>query len=203
MNAPSEGDRHRSPPSRTTVEPPSARLRLRSARAADAPAIARHRAALFREMDGLSEAQVASYGRVFARWYRAELSAGRLIGRVVENRAARLVAEGLLWLQPRQPSPRFPHTALPYLFQVYTEPRYRGGGWATAVVASLVDWAKAEGYPRVALHATEAGRHIYERLGFTPTPEMRLELGLPSASPSDPARGGRRGTARTRPRGEA
>jgi GNAT superfamily N-acetyltransferase len=105
-----------------------------------------------------------------------ELRARRLWGFVAVTPAGRPVAGGLLWLQPRSPSPRFATTAIPYLFSIYTEPEYRGRGIATRIVQTLVATADARGYPRVELFATEAGRGLYERLGFRPTTHMRLTL---------------------------
>jgi GNAT superfamily N-acetyltransferase len=38
----------------------------------------------------------------------------------------------------------------------------------------IIDWARAERLDRLVLHASEAGRSLYERLGFVGTNEMRL-----------------------------
>jgi hypothetical protein len=35
---------------------------------------------------------------------------------------------------------------------------------------------RANGWPRISLHASELGRGLYEDLGFKPTNEMRLVL---------------------------
>jgi hypothetical protein len=37
----------------------------------------------------------------------------------------------------------------------------------------IIDWARAEQLDRLVLHASEAGRSLYERLGFVGTNEMR------------------------------
>jgi hypothetical protein len=37
----------------------------------------------------------------------------------------------------------------------------------------LMDWASARGCDRVVLHASDAGRDLYESLGFVRTNEMR------------------------------
>jgi len=41
----------------------------------------------------------------------------------------------------------------------------------------LLGWAQAEGYDRVSLHASDAGRALYASLGFRPTNEMRWTRG--------------------------
>ena len=38
---------------------------------------------------------------------------------------------------------------------------------------TLLKWAIAQGYDRVHLHASDAGRPLYQSLGFVPTNEMR------------------------------
>ena len=38
---------------------------------------------------------------------------------------------------------------------------------------TILDWALAQGFDRVSLHASDAGRALYQSLGFEPTNEMR------------------------------
>lgn len=59
---------------------------------------------------------------------------------------------------------------------VYTEPAQRGQGLARRLVAMALDYCRAEGIPMAALHASDAGRPIYEAMGFSETGEMRLRL---------------------------
>jgi hypothetical protein len=40
----------------------------------------------------------------------------------------------------------------------------------------MIQWLKDQGFTSVALHASDAGRHLYETLGFQLTNEMRLSL---------------------------
>jgi len=161
-------------PRRRAALPPFA---LRPIRPADAPLLARQRAALFRDMHEFSAAAVRRHGRSFRPWLLRELRAGRLVGRVAESSSGVPIGGGLLWFQPRHPSPRFPQMEQPYLLSVYTEPAHRGRGVATAVVRALVEVARRRGYARVDLHATEMGRSLYAKLGFRPTNQMRLALG--------------------------
>jgi hypothetical protein len=36
-----------------------------------------------------------------------------------------------------------------------------------------MDWSREQGFDRVVLHASDAGRPLYEKIGFKPTNEMR------------------------------
>jgi len=167
------------------------RARFRRATLKDVSTVARFRRALFEEMEEHSAESLDRYDPVFTKWYVRELRAGRLTGVVAESESGMPIATGLAWLQPRHPSPRFPHTELPYILQVYTVPDARRRGVAAAIVEALVEEARTNGYPRVLLHATRSGRSVYERLGFEATSEMRIEF----------PRSGLSATARTKRRG--
>jgi GNAT superfamily N-acetyltransferase len=132
-------------------------------------------------MGDVTPASVRNYLPVFRRWFLRELRSGRLWGYLAETPRGRAVAGGLLWLQPRLPSPRFGSWVAPYVFSVYTHPHHRGRGVASRVVAALVASAAERGYTRVELHSTDRGGHLYERLGFEPTTQIRITLG--DASP--------------------
>jgi GNAT superfamily N-acetyltransferase len=56
---------------------------------------------------------------------------------------------------------------------VYTEPEWRRQGIARALMKVLMEWAAGQGTDRVVLHASDAGRPLYQSLGFEPTNEMR------------------------------
>jgi GNAT superfamily N-acetyltransferase len=156
---------------------------------ADLPVVLRQRESLFREMDDVPPDLVRRYLPRFRRWFRRELASGRLWGYLALSDSDVPVGGALLWLQPRLPSPRFEHSVGPYVFSVYTEPSYRGRGIATRLVSALVASAAARGYRRVELHATEMGLHVYKRLGFQPTTQMRVTLDppRPRRRPSRPA----------------
>lgn len=61
-----------------------------------------------------------------------------------------------------------------YIFGVRVEPAYRGGGIATRLTRACIDFLREIECAQIRLHASDAGRPIYERLGFVPTNEMRL-----------------------------
>ena len=64
-----------------------------------------------------------------------------------------------------------------HLMNVYTVPTYRRQGAARAMVSALVDEAKGRGVTEISLDATEAGRPLYEALGFRANEEgMTLRL---------------------------
>jgi GNAT superfamily N-acetyltransferase len=60
------------------------------------------------------------------------------------------------------------------IINVFTEPQWRHQGVAVLLLRRIIAWAAAERLDRLVLHASEAGRSLYERLGFVGTNEMRL-----------------------------
>ncbi|HWZ59701.1 MAG TPA: GNAT family N-acetyltransferase [Gemmatimonadaceae bacterium] len=61
------------------------------------------------------------------------------------------------------------------IVNIYTDPAWRRRGIAVLVMHAILGWTQAEGITRVVLHASAAGRSMYERLGFVANNEMRYE----------------------------
>lgn len=59
------------------------------------------------------------------------------------------------------------------ILNVYTEPAWRRRGLAVLLMQRVLDWAAANGVKSLVLHASNDGRPLYEKLGFTATNEMR------------------------------
>ena len=62
---------------------------------------------------------------------------------------------------------------------VYVRPDQRGQGLARRLLERVLDECAAHGVTQVSLHASEAGRPLYEKLGFKPTNEMKLKVERP------------------------
>ena len=53
-----------------------------------------------------------------------------------------------------------------YLLNMYTKPEWRGKGVATEIVKCILEHAQSIQLKVVRLHASNAGRPVYEKLGF-------------------------------------
>ena len=64
-----------------------------------------------------------------------------------------------------------------HLMNVYTNEAYRGQGIARKMVSLLIDEARGRGCTEISLDATDCGRPLYEKLGFSANAEgMVLSL---------------------------
>jgi predicted acetyltransferase len=63
-----------------------------------------------------------------------------------------------------------------YVMNVVTVPTYRRRGIARRVMTDILRWLAEQGVEHVTLHATEAGRPLYQELGFVASNEMRLRI---------------------------
>ena len=73
---------------------------------------------------------------------------------------------------------RLVHGPQALVLNVYTERAWRRRGVADALMRELLRWCRGNGIESVVLHASGEGRPLYEKLGFSPTNEMRYDGGL-------------------------
>ena len=152
---------------------------IRRAVAGDVATIARHRVAMFRDMGQVpSEALAAALLQASTAALGALLQDRSYVGWLALDGRNAVVAGAGAHVKPQLPrisldGGRLVTEALPLVVNVYTEPAWRSRGIARALMRALMDWATAEGFDRLLLHASDAGRPLYASLGFVPTNEMR------------------------------
>lgn len=61
-----------------------------------------------------------------------------------------------------------------HLMNVYTKPQYRRQGVAQRMLELLIEEARERGVTEISLDATEEGRALYERCGFSPSSECMV-----------------------------
>jgi len=130
---------------------------------------------MFEEMRSAESAALDDMATRFAPWVKREIAAERYLGwfAVAEG----TVAAGLgLWLMEWPPHVVGRASRRGYLLNVYTEKRFRRLGLARELVEVAVEWCRGNGVDVMVLHASDAGRRMYEELGFGATNEMRMVL---------------------------
>ncbi|HVO25999.1 MAG TPA: GNAT family N-acetyltransferase [Candidatus Margulisiibacteriota bacterium] len=148
---------------------------LRDATLADVTTIARHRVSMFRDIGMLHEHDATALETGSRAHLTTALADGTYRGWVIEYQGAVVAGTGVILrpLLPRPESPRGGEDA--EVLNVYTERAHRRRGLARRLVQHVLSWARARGLRQISLHASDAGRPLYEQLGFVPTNEMRRE----------------------------
>jgi GNAT superfamily N-acetyltransferase len=137
---------------------------------------------MFRDMGQLPADQEAAIVGATADYLRVALPRGEYLGWVAESALSppEPVGGAGVQLRPILPRPRPSSEAIELgpeaiVLNVYVEPEWRRRGVADALMRAVLDALAERGIRRIVLHASEDGRRLYERLGFVPTNEMRLE----------------------------
>lgn len=147
-------------------------LEIRTATVEDAALIAGHRRAMFWEMANASAEVLDAMSAHFEPWAARMIGEGKYLGFIAMDGERPAAGAGLLILD-WPPHPLDPASGYRgYLLNVYVEPEYRRQGLAHALVERCMAEAGVRGMRVVALHSSDAGRRIYEELGFKTTSEM-------------------------------
>ncbi|MGW2632186.1 GNAT family N-acetyltransferase [Streptomyces chattanoogensis] len=167
----------------------------RAALPEDAAELVRLRRLMFLAMNGRDEP--GSWERDAEAVARRQLAGpdAPLAGFVVDGEgdgAPHLAACAVGRIEERLPAPGHPSGRFAFVFNVCTDPRYRGRGYARATTEALLDRFAERGVTRVDLHATDEAEPLYRSLGFT---EHATPLSLDLRSR---AGAGQAGTAQTR-----
>ncbi|MEY2489247.1 MAG: hypothetical protein QOC70_1189 [Verrucomicrobiota bacterium] len=162
----------------------SDRFTIRPATLEDVDAIAEHRARMFDEMGQVPPKAFQPLRAKSSERLRDLLTRGEYIGWLAIPTEHSDIIAGGAGVQLRNVLPH----PLPgakegngiadgrhaIILNVFTEPQWRRQGVAVLLLRQIIEWARAERLDRLVLHASEAGRPLYKRLGFVGTSEMRL-----------------------------
>jgi GNAT superfamily N-acetyltransferase len=149
---------------------------VRRVRPADVDAWARFRVALMVSERLIEDTEAAPLESTVARWLAGRLDSPTF-GAFVAELDGRVIGSGGISLYENPPGPG-PSTREAYIMSMYVEREHRGRGAARAVLAALLDFARAAGgVGRVWLRALEMGRPLYLRAGFEAR-ESYLQLHL-------------------------
>ena len=143
---------------------------IRQARAVDIPALVALRMQLFCEVGELASPQAdpALWQATVDYFTRAMSEEGALSWLAEVDK--QVVAAGTLAMFVRPPYPGNLAGKEAYLLNMYTLPDYRKQGTASALLDAMAAEAIARRFGKVWLHASEAGRPLYERIGFVANP---------------------------------
>ncbi|MGW2326188.1 GNAT family N-acetyltransferase [Streptomyces sp. NPDC001700] len=147
-------------------------IRIRAARPDDAAELVRLRRLMFQAMRGEDEpgpweARAEEIARRQLNEPERALGAFVVDGDLTDEPGGpHLGACAMGRLEERLPAPIHPTGRFGFIFNVCTDPRYQGRGYARATTEALLDWFAGQGVTRVDLHATDDAERLYRSLGF-------------------------------------
>ena len=159
-------------------------FQIRLATVADLEVISWHRARMFQDMGELPPDLFESFRMqsrdALRQMFERENYFGWLAG--LENEPGRIVAGAGVQLREVPPHPQtnpigkidIVSGRQAIIQNVFTEPEWRRRGLAALLIERIIDWTREQGIDSLVLHASDEGRALYDRLGFTATTEMRL-----------------------------
>ena len=151
-------------------------IRIRKAGPEDLDVLVQHRRRMFGEMGSADAAALDLVDDASRKYFRAALRSGKYQGWIAEDETGAVVGGGGIAIADWPGFPGETQARRAWILNMYTEPRARRQGVAKRLVATMTAWSKDSGLGYVSLHASAAGRPLYESMGFQPTNEMRLKL---------------------------
>jgi len=149
---------------------------IREADLNDLQHLVHHRRAMVEEMGYREPAVLRQVEQSSQEYFAQALRLGTYKAWLADASDTRILAGGGIVIADW---PGFPGESLAkraWILNMYTEPAARRRGIAKQLLQTMLDWSRANGFRNVSLHASPAGRPLYESLGFQPTNEMRLPL---------------------------
>jgi ribosomal protein S18 acetylase RimI-like enzyme len=159
-----------------------AQLTIREATTSDVSVLLRHRRLMWWDMGQRDELALDRMERAATEYFSQAVPLGSYRGFLAVDSSGKIVGGGGIVISPwpgllGQLQPR-----RAMILNLYVEREYRRQGVANALMKKMIAWCQEAGFCSVALHASEEGRALYERLGFKLTNEMRLDFDSPAVS---------------------
>lgn len=148
--------------------------RIRPAAVADAPLLVQSRRHMFEDMGEGDTPGLDSVDAALGRWLPPRLADGRASGWIAESADGTWI--GALSVSHHEVPPARTNLAglQSYLFGLWVRAEWRRRGVARALLNAALEASRARGEGAAALYASDAGRPLYESLGFVDAPWLRL-----------------------------
>lgn len=155
-------------------------FRIRKATRGDVAEVVRQRRLLFEDVGFGDLAAIPAMEEAMRRYLEVALENASFHAWLASTPAGAAIGGGAVVIHSHPPSTKEVYPRRAQILNVYTDPAHRRRGVARRLMEAMLAWCREQGYATVSLHATDAGRPLYEALGFRPTNEMRLDLGSAS-----------------------
>ena len=151
-------------------------IKIRPVSPSDFTLICDHRSAMFKEA-GNRAADLLAMSPSFATWLRPRLEDGSYFGFIADSSDGKPIAGVGLMEIDWPPHPSHPNDCRRgYVLNLYVDPAFRGRGVARALMERSEQTFRERKIVYAILHATDAGRPLYESSGWSQTSEMAIRL---------------------------
>jgi GNAT superfamily N-acetyltransferase len=152
-------------------------INIREAQLQDEALIGEHLYQLAKEVLVPAEFIESNYQEITQKFIanaRQEMNYGGFIAEVNEKAIASVSCQ--LYEKPYPQIIKIERRQWGYIWGLYVEPDYRGQGIGSQLMNRAIKYLKSLGCSRAILHTSPLGKPIYERLGFTNSNELFLDL---------------------------
>jgi GNAT superfamily N-acetyltransferase len=112
----------------------------------------------------------------FRGWVLEHMNAGDYLAWLAIAPDGATAAGTGLWLMDWPPHMIGQDSRRGNILNVYTAKNFRRKGLARQLMDTVLLWCRENGIDTIVLHASPAGRSLYDGMGFAATNEMRLKL---------------------------
>ena len=149
---------------------------IRSAAVADLDTLVAHRRNMFLDMGYHDDDAMKSMSARFRVWLADHMNAGDYLAWLITAAGGSIAAGTGLWLMDWPPHMIGKSARRGNILNVYTSSEFRRKGLARELMRTAVQWCRENGIDTIILHASPAGKDLYESMGFSATNEMRIRL---------------------------
>lgn len=147
-------------------------IEIRKAEISDLDLLLKWRMAVLREVFSISaDYPTEDLEQENRQYYQVAIPAGTHIA-CFAYASNQVVGCGGVCIYQEMPSPDNPTGNCAYLMNIYTCPEVRKQGVGEAIVNWLVNQAIQRNISKIYLETSEAGKKLYEKMGFTPMLDM-------------------------------
>ncbi len=146
--------------------------KIRLATPEDAPVLAQMRRKMFLSMGKPENERMQQVIEAFVPWVAEAIQGGRYLGWIVETPERKPIANAGLMLLDWPPNTRDLGLVRGYVLNVWTDEEHRRKGLARGLMETIMAEARRREIRVLALHASDEGKELYEKLGFRVSREM-------------------------------
>ncbi len=151
-------------------------ISIRPATVDDIPTLLHHRRSMWWDMGRRDEAILAMLEPAAQEYFSAAVPDGSYRGFLAVNQEGKVIGGAGIVISPWPGQFHQPQPKRAMILNMYVERDYRRRGIGRALMETMIAWCRKNQFSAVGLHASEEGRPLYEKMGFRPTNEMRLDL---------------------------